>query len=380
VGAWDCAILRGTVATNPRIDDLRRRLDREPQSRLFAQLAEELRKEGELREAIQVARRGLEKHPNYPSARMTLGRALFDSREFGNARSEFESVLKGAPDNILASRLLAECLEALGDVPGAIERYKATLVFSPGDKQVLGRLQALERPGPAAATPPPPSLSATANREPSPPEPPASRPQIDPDMAPIPLVAADEEFELEHPFQSPSTSWAGSPRSSLAFEPLREEPPAAPIEEKAVGTEPAAPEAPASPPAAEPSVEPAAVAATPDAPPPPVAALEVTSPLAPGADLASPTLAELYFNQGALDRAIEAYRRLIEREPFNGRFRARLAEIEALERHLRAEEAPAPAPSPPPPADPVRARREHLENTVARLEELLAAIKRGVRA
>ena len=35
------------MATNPRIDDLRRRLEREPGSRLFAQLAEELRKAGE---------------------------------------------------------------------------------------------------------------------------------------------------------------------------------------------------------------------------------------------------------------------------------------------------------------------------------------------
>ena len=41
---------------NPRIDDLRKRLDREPGSRVFAQLAEELRKAGQLPEAIRVAR------------------------------------------------------------------------------------------------------------------------------------------------------------------------------------------------------------------------------------------------------------------------------------------------------------------------------------
>ena len=57
---------------NPRIDDLRKKLDREPASRLFAQLAEELRKEGDLAEAVRVARQGLSHHPNYPSARMTL--------------------------------------------------------------------------------------------------------------------------------------------------------------------------------------------------------------------------------------------------------------------------------------------------------------------
>ncbi len=98
------------MAGNPRIDDLRRRLDKDPGSRLFAQLAEELRKDGDLEEAINVCREGLKRQPAYPSARMTLGRALFDTGELATARVEFETVLKGAPDNILASRLLAESL------------------------------------------------------------------------------------------------------------------------------------------------------------------------------------------------------------------------------------------------------------------------------
>ena len=75
------------VALNPRIEDLRRRLEKEPGSRIFAQLAEELRKEGDFAEAIRVSRSGLAQHPSYPSARMTLGRALFDSGDLaGGAR------------------------------------------------------------------------------------------------------------------------------------------------------------------------------------------------------------------------------------------------------------------------------------------------------
>src|SRR5262245_31349422 len=104
---------------NPRIDDLRKRLEKEPGSRIFAQLAEELRKEGDFEEAIRLCREGLQKHSNYPSARMTLGRALFESGDLASARREFESVLKGAPDNILASRMLGESLEGLGDLEAA---------------------------------------------------------------------------------------------------------------------------------------------------------------------------------------------------------------------------------------------------------------------
>ena len=92
------------MAENPRVEELRRRLDKEPGSRLFAQLAEELRKEGELGEAIRVSRTGLSLHPNYPSARMTLGRALLDSGDLPAARAEFEAVLRGAPDNIQIGR------------------------------------------------------------------------------------------------------------------------------------------------------------------------------------------------------------------------------------------------------------------------------------
>jgi len=128
------------VASNPRIDDLRKRIDKDPGSRLFAQLAEELRKDGELEEAIRVSREGLHKHPAYPSARMTLGRALLDTGDVSAARTEFELVLKGAPDNILASRFLGECLEALGDLVAARDRFKATLALAPGDKVVTAHL------------------------------------------------------------------------------------------------------------------------------------------------------------------------------------------------------------------------------------------------
>ena len=62
-------------------------------------------------------------------------------------------------------------------------------------------------------------------------------------------------------------------------------------------------------------------------------------PVPPAPDLSSATLAELYFNQGFTDKALDVYRQLVEREPGNERARARLAELEALERHLRAEEA-----------------------------------------
>src|SRR5438093_11007698 len=221
---------RACLASNPRIEDLRRRLDKEPGSRLFAQLAEELRKDGELEEAIRVSREGLHRHPAYPSARMTLGRALLDTGDLAAARTEFEIVLKGAPDNILASRFLGECLEGLGDLAAARDRFKATLALAPGDKQVTAHLQELEARLKKASAAPAPAAPAAARAAESAP------------VAPIPLARVDEPMALERPAEAPTVS-------------LRPEP--APSPEATVMIPPAAPPARApAPSAAAPAAKP----------------------------------------------------------------------------------------------------------------------------
>jgi len=344
------------VAANPRIDDLRKRLEREPGSRLFAQLAEELRKEGEFEEAIRVSREGLQKHPAYPSARMTLGRALLDSGDLTGARGEFETVLKSAPDNILAGRFLGECLEALGDHLGALARYKTTLTLAPDDRQLQTRAEALQtrlaapspaqnQPDPLAATiVEPRPLAVHQSFEPIPAEeprvqtgqpPPAQvSPEAPPlpEPPPIPLVAADESFEIERPYEFPTRTAASTERTV-------EETPASSARDEAE-----------TPPE---GVEDAPLAKKEDS-----------------VDLSSATLAELYFSQGLAEKAIQVYRQLLQREPGNERARTRLAEIEALDRQLTVEAGTLES------GDPKAARRLAIERTIARLERLLLAIKK----
>jgi tetratricopeptide (TPR) repeat protein len=494
--------LPGTVvASNPRIDDLRRRLEKDPGSRLFAQLAEELRKDGDLEEAIRVSREGLHKHPAYPSARMTLGRALLDTGDLAAARAEFEIVLKGAPDNILASRFLGECLEGLGDLAGARDRFKATLALAPGDKQVTAHLQDVEAKLKKAATAAapgaprgaeehaqapiplsrvdepmelerrgseePPTIAVRSDPAPSPestmvmtsipaaPSAPAPAPPATPappeeavEPPPIPLVAAEEDFELERPYDTPppappapteaapaphttapvSTGGefeSSGPAAEFEFDLAPESGAAVPVPEPWQPSPEVAPTVRISEPEppAEPPIPPPAAAASPTPPPPPIPspgsapgperAIPVAPPLpppvfapappppppprmeaappppppvrplpgpepAPEADeLTSSTLAELYFNQGFTDKAIEVYRQLLQREPGNERGRTRLAELEALERRLKEEEARATPPLGGAPADSASARRRAIERTIARLEGLLTALRKG---
>jgi len=96
------------VTYNPRIEDLRRRVLKDPASIAFAQLAEEYRRAGDCEEAVRVCEAGLAQHPAYLSARITLGRALFELGRLDDARAEFLRVLDAAPDNLVALGNLAE--------------------------------------------------------------------------------------------------------------------------------------------------------------------------------------------------------------------------------------------------------------------------------
>jgi tetratricopeptide (TPR) repeat protein len=147
---------------NHRTAELRRKLEKDPASRLFAQLAEELRKDGRHEEAIAVARGGLAKNPNYPSARLTLARALLDSGQPAEARPELESVVRSSPDNILAGRLLGEALAELGETALAIKQFERALVFVPGDKAITERLAELKAQSAAPAPPAPVAAPAHA--------------------------------------------------------------------------------------------------------------------------------------------------------------------------------------------------------------------------
>jgi tetratricopeptide (TPR) repeat protein len=105
------------MADNPRIEELRRRVLADPASIAFAALAEEYRRVGNYDAAIETCRVGLQRHPAYLSARVTLGRALMETAQYDEARTELQRVLKSAPENLAAIRGLAEIHERQASLP-----------------------------------------------------------------------------------------------------------------------------------------------------------------------------------------------------------------------------------------------------------------------
>lgn len=159
---------------SPRIAELRRRVESDPSSIAFAQLAEEYRRSGNYEQAVQWCRTGLARFPGYMSARVTLGRALIELGKLEEARRELQLVLESAPDNLAATRGIAAIDERLGKQP-------AKAAAPPAAKPPATKPPAAARPEKAAAQKPPLKSGATEK-----PPAPVPAPVATPAAAPAP--------------------------------------------------------------------------------------------------------------------------------------------------------------------------------------------------
>ncbi len=396
-----------------RIEELEKRLAADPSSRMFVQLAEEYRKSGMLEQAIDCCEKGLKKHPQYPSARVLLGRALLEAGSFDRASAEFETVLKQVPDNILAHKFLGETYHRLGRLDEALKKYRVASTLAPEDTELGERIQEVEAElagGPRRApplpppAPAPPTSAAPASRPspqaPRPPEPqrPTAASPLRPapppadfeasevestarmiDLPPIPLVEVDEPMVLEGrdyapPPKAPAPPAPVAPPAARATRPpSRPAPrftqiePEALLERTIVDPPRAAPPPKAPAPARPPAPAPVA-----EIPPPPKAEAPRRPPApAPVAEIETPTMAEIYANQGHFDQALAVYRKIIERQPNNTQYRERVEELLMLSRAARSKAAPS-TPSRRP-EDSYQAD----ERTIRVLEDWLEAIRRS---
>jgi tetratricopeptide (TPR) repeat protein len=168
------------------MEDLRRRVQKDPASIAFAQLAEELRRSGALQEAVDVSQAGLAIHPSYLSARVTLGRALLELDRLDQAQTELERVLAGAPENLAARRGLGEIFGRRGALDDALVHYKAALALAPNDPDLEESVAALLR-----RVKPPAAHDASV-------ETPASPPAA-PGLSPVPKATEDVPSSASEP-------------------------------------------------------------------------------------------------------------------------------------------------------------------------------------
>jgi tetratricopeptide (TPR) repeat protein len=155
----------GEVKLRPEIEKLSIKLEKDPKSKVFAQLADAYRKSNMVDEAIEIAKRGLEIHPNYAAAHLVLGRCYLEKRIFSLAREELERAANLDPYNSVTLKVLADALFAQGAKEEAIRRYQQVVDMDPLNNEVTERLeellppQAAQEPGKGA---PEPNIAGTS--------------------------------------------------------------------------------------------------------------------------------------------------------------------------------------------------------------------------
>jgi tetratricopeptide (TPR) repeat protein len=108
---------------------------RNPQSRIFAPLAEAYRKIGRLDEAHRICVRGVLANPDFAGGRVVFARVLMDVKQNEEALEQLQAAAKGSPDNILAYQLMAELLLQLRRPKEALEAFKMVLFLNPNDER-----------------------------------------------------------------------------------------------------------------------------------------------------------------------------------------------------------------------------------------------------
>jgi len=131
------------MAATSEIQKLERRHAENPDGRYFAPLADAYRKAGQVDEALILVRAGIEKHPDYLSAHIVLGRCLLDKKEDDGAGQAFERVLGLDAENIIALKSLSEIAERRGDPVGARQWLQKLLVVDPMNAEADADLQRL---------------------------------------------------------------------------------------------------------------------------------------------------------------------------------------------------------------------------------------------
>src|SRR5687768_2519752 len=133
------------MASTARLDELKKKFDENPR-RYFAPLANELRKSGDVEQAIALCHTHLPQQPAHISGHIVLGQALFEAGQLDESRDTFQTALELDPENLIALRYLGDIARTGGDVPTARSWYHRVLEVDPRNDEIEELVRALDAP------------------------------------------------------------------------------------------------------------------------------------------------------------------------------------------------------------------------------------------
>jgi len=123
------------------------RLAKDPDSLVFATLADAYRKAGRTQEAIRLCREGLDRFPEYTTARLALARALADDGDVEAALGELRMILDRNPADVPARRLAGHLEWNRGGFEAAATHLRQAVSLDPSDRESRVLLDVLEAGG-----------------------------------------------------------------------------------------------------------------------------------------------------------------------------------------------------------------------------------------
>jgi len=133
-----------SVEIKDRIAKCERILDSDPQSQIFAALADAYRKKGELQRAYEICALGLKQHPDYASARIVMAKVLLDKGNYEAALVELERGIMAGGRSRAVDLLEAEILIWQGKRHEANTIIRRLTSADPDDENVKSLLALLE--------------------------------------------------------------------------------------------------------------------------------------------------------------------------------------------------------------------------------------------
>jgi tetratricopeptide (TPR) repeat protein len=172
------------------IRTLTTRLAEEPGSLAFLELAEALRRRGQLDAALKVARGGLSRYPGLADAHDLMARILSDQGDLAGAFDAWADALRLDPMRTGALKGIAFLYFRAGDAPAAIDHLQRAAEADPDDESISQALARVRRESRGLGSRPLPETAATQEPEAEPPA--AAVPRGEPPPVEPPAVALAE--------------------------------------------------------------------------------------------------------------------------------------------------------------------------------------------
>ena len=134
-----------TIENDTQFEVLKSRLQQDPDSLLFARIADGLLTREQIDEAIGICEEGIRKHPYYVTGHMVLGKCYLKKKLFDLAEKEFKRVILFDPKYIAAHRYYGDLMREVGWDNTCEMSYRKILSIDPLDSSAKEMLETLER-------------------------------------------------------------------------------------------------------------------------------------------------------------------------------------------------------------------------------------------